>query len=309
MDFKEIALNWLAYKKDFIKLSTYAYYKTVVNVHIAPNFGSLNQEQFNEDTVQKIVLQWQRGEIGTRTLKTSTIDNIMMILKQCMKYAEKHYQLTFPNLSIHYAVADTLPAPKSFGNQTQKKLIQAALDEFSPKTLGILLSIHCGVRIGELCALQWDDIDLENRTLKISRTLQRVAVPGESARTRIVISTPKTANSVREIPLPQSIVDLIETIPGRSPDSYILTNTGKYTEPRTYRRFFHNFLQRHQIEHLKFHSLRHTFATCCIERGADVKSVSDILGHSSVNTTLNMYVHPGMEEKRRCIELLAWKDE
>lgn len=308
MKLREIALKWLEYKKNYVKLSTYAYYKTIVDNHIIPSFGDIDIRCFAEESIQETVLQWQRGETGNKELKISTIKNMIMILKQCMRYAQKNQYADMPALTIHYAVVESLPPKKVFDNSSQNLLMKAALSDFSPKTLGIIISINCGVRIGELCALQWKDIDLVNWILKISKTLQRIYLPDGNTRSRIVISTPKTATSVREIPLSENIVELIKRIPVQDYNFYVLTNSKEYTEPRTYRRFFQKFLQKHNIEKMNFHSLRHTFATRCIEKGADVKSVSDILGHSTINTTMNMYVHPGIEEKRKCIELLAWEN-
>lgn len=308
MKLKEIALEWLEYKKKFVKLSTYAYYKTIVDNHIIPSLGEIDIQYFTEESIQETVLQWQSGAAGNQELKVSTIKNMIMILKQCMKYAKKNQYTSLTDFSIHYAVAEHLPSKKVFDIPAQKQLIRAALSDFSTKTLGIIISISCGTRIGELCALQWKDINFESRTLKISKTLQRVYLPEDNVRTRIVISTPKTVNSIREIPLPQNIIDLIANIPITDQEFYVLTNSKDYTEPRTYRKFFQKFLEKHEIETLNFHSLRHTFATRCIEKGADVKSVSDILGHSTISTTLNMYVHPGMEEKRKCVELLEWEN-
>lgn len=309
MKLNEIALEWLEYKKNFVKLSTYAYYENVVENHIIPSFGEMDMEAVTEEYIQETVLEWQRGcETKSQSLQISTVKNMVMILKQCMKYARKNKHIDVPELSIHYAAAETLPSKKVFGNQAQKQIVEAALEDFSSRSLGIIISINCGVRIGELCALQWKDIDFENHILKIRKTLQRIYLPEEESRTKVIISTPKTMTSIREIPLPQSIMELIEKIPVLDYDFYLLTNSAKYMEPRTYRRFFNRFLQQHGIENLNFHCLRHTFATRCIEKGADVKSVSDLLGHATINTTLNMYVHPGMEEKRKCIELLEWNN-
>jgi len=161
------------------------------------------------------------------------------------------------------------------------------------------------LRIGELCALRWEDFDFKNGVIHISKTLQRVYDPNSTPKTKIVISSPKTLTSNRDIPLSLKMTEFISKLEINKM-GYVLTNEDKYMEPRTFRKFYTHFLERHGIVTLNVHCLRHTFATRCIENGGDYKSVSEILGHTTINTTLNMYVHPQLEEKRKCVELIQW---
>lgn len=190
----------------------------------------------------------------------------------------------------------------------QERLIQAVYLDLSSRSAGILLCLYTGLRIGELCALQWKDIDLENRLLRVRQTVQRVYRKsldgvGES---RVVVSSPKSRTSVREIPLAAILVPVLDKLRSADAEAFFVGGKRNCCEVRTYREFFERFLKRNGIKHIRFHALRHTFATRCIEAGGDCKTVSELLGHSTVNLTLNLYVHPQMEQKRICIDKLTF---
>lgn len=172
----------------------------------------------------------------------------------------------------------------------------------NPKKFGILLCIHTGLRIGELCALQWKDFDLMNKTLKVDKTMIRTYTKLDGSKLRI--TQPKSRSSNRIIPLNSSIMYYANLLKNDD-ESYILTGNKKWIEPNKYRLFYNRILKDLTLDHRKFHSLRHTFATRCIEYGCDYKSLSKILGHSNVSITMNLYVHPQMEMKRKCVEMLA----
>ncbi len=155
----------------------------------------------------------------------------------------------------------------------------------------------------ELCALSWRNVDNVQNVITIQNTLQRVYNKNMFPPTKIIIGNPKTVKSGRYIPLSRKLQNVIEQLPDINYEGYILTNDTKFMEPRTFRRFYKNFLLKHDIQYLNFHCLRHSFATRLIQNGADYKCVSEILGHTSINTTLNMYVHPDLKQKRACIEL------
>jgi integrase len=160
------------------------------------------------------------------------------------------------------------------------------------------------MRIGELCAIKWSDIDLKNRTLTINKTIQRIYLSENSMRyTKVLIGSPKTQSSNRTLPLSSTIVPLLQKLV-QSPETYLLSATRKPIEPRNLRACYERLLRQLDINFVNFHSLRHTFATRLIEAGIDPKTVSSLLGHSSVSTTLNLYVHPQMEQKRLAVEVL-----
>ena len=308
MLFKDVAGMWLFEKKRFIKESTYAYYHFEVQNYINPVFGEEEIEELSEEKVQEAVVKWQNtGMHNGHPLKKSTVQNLVMLIKQIMRFAVRKRIITECTMEIHFTPQQILKERKVFNQEEQKQLIQAVLSELTYKSFGILLCINSGLRIGELCALKWKDIDLKNGTVHVTKTLQRISVPGQVSKTRIVITNPKTETSVREIPLTYKICSVIKKFDKIYDEGYMLTNSDRFIEPRTFRKYYTNFMNRHGIEPLNFHCLRHTFATRCIEKGADYKSVSEILGHTTINTTMNMYVHPQLEEKRKCVNLIVWE--
>ena len=176
------------------------------------------------------------------------------------------------------------------------------------KGVGILLSLYAGTRLGEICALRWKDLRLDIGIINITKTMQRVKNTDKEAdtKTKIVIDTPKTQNSIRQIPIPDFLLTELKIWSERYPENaYILTgDTEKYIEPRSYQNSFKRYLKQTGIRNINFHALRHTFATRAIEQKVDAKSLSDILGHATVKFTLERYVHPSFTQKKQNIEKL-----
>ena len=173
------------------------------------------------------------------------------------------------------------------------------------RNIGILLSLFTGLRIGELCALDWPDISLESGTIYIHKNIQRVQTKENSEKkTEIVITTPKSQCSIRTIPIPEFLISFLKNADIKR-QGYLLTGNNKYLEPRTMENHFHKILDEISIRQVNFHTLRHTFATRCIEVGFDIKSLSEILGHANVNITLNRYVHPPLQLKKENMERLS----
>ena len=172
-------------------------------------------------------------------------------------------------------------------------------------SLGILLTLHTGIRNGELCGLRWGDFDFSSGTIRICRTVERIKdlTPLAERKTKVVITEPKTESSKREIPLPKTLCLYLRSHSGAT-DEYLLTGTDKPSEPHTLYVRYERFLRRNGFESYTFHAIRHTFATRGIASGFDAKSLSEILGHSDVTTTLRCYVHPSMDEKRNQMETL-----
>ena len=160
------------------------------------------------------------------------------------------------------------------------------------------------MRIGEICGLLWSDIDMDSGVIKVRRTVQRIYIIDEGKRhTEILIDAPKTKNSIRDIPMTTELYKVIKPLKKIVNDNYfVVTNDIKPTEPRTYRNYYTRLIKKLNIPKLKFHGLRHSFATRCIESKCDYKTVSVILGHSNISTTLNLYVHPNIEQKKKCID-------
>lgn len=307
MVLQEVLDMWLDEKKMYVKQSTYAYYRYEIEHYISPLLGQLPLEELTEDKIQNTVLLLQKCGINSgHPLNKSTVQNLVVLLKQVIKYASRKKFIQDFTMEIRFAIQDPVNHQKVFNKSEQAQMIQALLANLTYKNFGILLCLNTGLRIGELCALKWKDIDLDRKIIHVTKTLQRIYVPNKQGKTDIIIASPKTSTSVRDIPVGERILSVIKKLPYNNKENYILTNSSSYVEPRIFRQYYKTFLRKNNIPELKFHCLRHTFATRLIENGADYKSVSEILGHSTIHTTLNMYVHPLMEEKRKCVELIEW---
>lgn len=307
MLFREILEIWLNEKKMYIKESTYAYYRYEVYHYIIPSMGNKEISSISEECIQNAVFIWQNEGIESgKPLKKSTIQNIIMLIKQVLRYSAKKGLTKKISIDIHYMPQLAYKKMQVFSPDEQNLLVKAVLNELNYKSFGILLCLNSGLRIGELCALKWSDIDTTNRLIHVSKTLQRIYSHDAIPRTQVIITSPKTLTSVRIVPLSKKLYDVIKIFKDINIDGYVLSNNNQAIEPHTFRHYYRNFLEKHKIEFLHFHCLRHTFATQCIENGADYKCVSEILGHTTINTTLNMYVHPLMKEKRKCVDMLKW---
>ena len=188
----------------------------------------------------------------------------------------------------------------------QKTLDRHLRGKLNLSSLGIILCLYTGLRVGEICALKWQDINFTEQCISVHHTMQRIKNRNatETQKTEIMISSPKSECSVRKIPIPDDIFILLKQL-RCSPETFFLTGSKSYIEPRTMQNRFKSTLKQCHIADFNFHALRHTFATRCIECGFDVKSLSEILGHASVNITMNRYVHPSMETKQRNMNRLT----
>lgn len=312
LTFKELAEEWIQFQKNFIKESTYCTYAIQMENHIIPLLGELKCSEITSDIVQNNMTKWVGNRLQENMpLSDKTVQDITVILKSCLNYGVRKDYISPQKIDI--AVPATKKKNRSiqiYSIREQQTIVNGILSNLSSQSNGILISLYTGMRIGELCALKWSDIDLENRSITISKTLQRLYFKDTDGKnyTKISITSPKTPNSIREIPISLKLAQTLGKLYVNNPNAYILTNTEKYIEPRTYRNFYMRFLDNLDVRKLKFHSLRHTFATRCIESGADYKSVSEILGHSNISITMNLYVHPSIEQKRKCVELMELID-
>ena len=190
----------------------------------------------------------------------------------------------------------------------QKELVRYLQQDTDKIKLGVLISLYTGIRLGELCALKWSDIDIPNGTLKIDKTIQRIKNTDKyaSSKTKIVIDKPKSQKSIRVVPIPSFLHEKLWNQRNRYwVNAYVLSGTYMYVEPRIYQKHFKRVLKEANIKEVNYHALRHTFATRAIESGIDVKTLSEILGHSNIKFTLERYVHSSEELKKQSIEKLA----
>lgn len=293
MLYKDVLNNWLIERKIFLKYSTYTNYYNIIHNHIMPYLGDYNIRSLNNNILQQFILQ---------QLENGRADNQGGI---SYKYAKDI--ITVLKLTLDFQIQIQLPyhPPKQiqiFDKEHQIKLINYLQSQINHKNFGILLCMHTGIRIGELCALKWGDININTKMLSINKTMIRTYTKEDGS--KLNITPPKTRSSIRNIPLNSWIMQYATLLQGED-DHYILTNKPSYIEPNKYRLYYNKMLKDLELPHLTFHALRHTFATRCIECGCDYKSLSELLGHSNVSITMNIYVHPQMELKRKCVELLC----
>ena len=298
----EVCEEWLIRSKTKIKQSTYATYHRTIENHIIPYFENMGLKNIENRAVQKFIEY--KDNMG---LSVKTIRDISVVLLQIIKYAEKEkyilnfdYDLCLPKLPEQEFKILTAIEENRLNHYLKNNL---TLENFC-----VILAKETGIRIGELCALQLQDIDLENGTVKINKTIQRIKNldPNGGAKTKIIITTPKSKKSVRVIPLPDSITAMAKRLyKNDSPDSYILTGTPKYMEPRLFQKKFKKLLEKLNIKDITVHSLRHGFASKAVEQNFDAKSLSEILGHASVRFTLDRYVHSSFELKRTHMNKMA----
>ena len=293
---KDISEDWKSTKKEYIKLSTYAAYVLLINNHIIPHFGNLTK--IEENDVQSFVLQSLN-----KGLKEKTIKDIIIVLKMIVKFGIKNKYLEYQQIDVVFPTNHEKHKMEVLSRQDEKEIMDYLEQNFTFKNLGIIICLSTGIRIGEICALKWEDIDIENGLIKVSKTLQRIYLVDEAIKTtKLIIDKPKTKNSFREIPLSSDLVRIVKPIMKVvNKDYYILTNEEKPTEPRTYQNYYKNLMKKLNIPLIKFHGLRHSFATRCIESNCDYKTISVLLGHSNITTTLNLYVHPNFEQKKKVI--------
>ena len=306
--YRQWLTEWFGTRECVIKPSTAANYAEVVETHILPTLGDLSISEVTEARLQAAVLHWlSEGRCdGKGGLSENTVRGMAALVKLSMKAAAKAGYVQPLQFDIAFPPRQEIRKLPVFSRSDQALLMQHIYMNLNPRTMGILFCMHTGLRIGELCALRWEDIDMEARTVTVCRTLQRVYRRDESGKghSRVQISTPKPRHSVRTVPLSTLLMPVLRKMQPEDKTCYLLTGKPKPTEPRIYREFYDKLLKKLEIPHINFHGLRHTFATRLIENGADYKTVSELLGHASVNITLNLYVHPQMEHKRKAVELL-----
>lgn len=298
----EVAALWKKDKQQYVKPSTIAAYALILENHILPVFGE--KVQLTEADVQAFALKKLQDGLSQKTVK-----DVLIVLKMIQKFGAKNGDLPFVEWSVKFPTEQTKQELEVLSINNQKRIMQYAIDNFTFRNLGIYICLSTGIRIGEVCALKWGDINIATETISINRTIERIyMIDGEKRHTEVVIGTPKTKNSLREIPMSKELLKIVRPLKKVMNDEYfILTNEAKPTEPRTYRNYYKQLLKQLGIPDLKFHGLRHSFATRCIESQCDYKTVSVILGHANISTTLNLYVHPNMEQKKKCINQMFKK--
>lgn len=293
----QISDLWKEEKRHFVKKSTFAVYSLIVETHLLPAFGHLTE--IIEKDVQDFVLHKLNGGLSQKTIK-----DMLIVLRMILKYGAKKNYCVYSPIDVIFPTDRERQELEVLSITNQKKIMRFVEDNFTFRNLGIFICLSTGVRIGEICALTWEDIDTENSIIHIRKTIQRIYIRENGVRhTELMIDTPKTVTSIRDIPMTKDLLLVLKPLRKVvNKNFFVLTNDITPTEPRTYRNYYKKLLTKLDIPPIKFHGLRHSFATRCIESHCDYKTVSVILGHSNISTTLNLYVHPNYEQKKKCID-------
>lgn len=287
--------EWFESGKGRFKESTCVKYKTMLEKHIKPRLGGCFPLAFNDGLIE----QFANELLFEEELAPKTVKDILVVLRSILNYTAKRFPDTFPKVDIVYP-KESKKEMRVLTREEQTLFVSYLLEELDECRFGILLALLTGIRIGELCALRWENISLKDNTIKISSTMQRLKDMDQcrEAKTKIVIGSPKSDMSIRTIPISDYAVELCRKMNPKSPAAFILTGTSDYMEPRTLQYRMERYTETCGLEGVHFHTLRHTFATRCVEVGFEIKSLSEILGHSNTTITLDRYVHSSMDLKR-----------
>lgn len=258
--------------------------------------NTISNKDFQSFVLDKLNFGRLDGKGG---LSKKTVKDMTVVLKSVLTFAMKHKIIDKTEFEFKIPRKEKTRKVEVFNFEERKKICKYVKNNLCDQTLGILICICTGLRIGEICALKWEDVNLRTEVISVNHTIQRIYI-NTARKSKIIISSPKTESSRRTIPIAAELMPLLQQFKSNS-NFYVISGKKKYIEPRTYRKFFKKMLNILKISKLKFHSLRHTFATQAIENGIDYKTVSEILGHASVGITLNLYVHPDLEHKKECL--------
>lgn len=291
MKLKELLNIWLSkYVRHSIKERTYTNYQNIIDNHIIPVLGNYEITILSTIKIQEYINnKIEKGNlINGNKLSYNTVMSIMSVLKLVLKWAYENKMID-KDITLKVKVPQNEQKDiKVFSNNEQRLLEQYCLNNKN-NYIGIVLCLYTGLRIGELLALTWNDIDFDKKTLSVNKTVCRIKVNGIS---KIHIDTPKSKSSKRIIPIPIQIIPYLKKIKKNSKSIYVIsTRTNKMVETRAYQKLYERILKRLKLNYRNFHTLRHTFATRALELGMDIKTISEILGHSNAVITLNRYSH------------------
>jgi integrase len=301
MSLKELLEQWLQNHKMRYKQSTYSKYKYIIGRHLAPGIGSMQVRNVNVSEINEFLgnkLQ-QGGLEGGKPLSPAYVRTMALILNAAFNYAAAE-EFCSPLKTEIFKPAVKQPKVSTLSHREYNHLRQYCQEHLNVTSLGILIALGAGLRVGEICALRWEDVDSDNRLLCVNHTVSRIS--DDQGKCRWIIELPKTMSSIRVVPISDALMDALLQVRENSDSDYIVSDCKSFTNPRTFEYRYHRELSASRVTEVNFHALRHTFATRCVEGGMDIKTLSEILGHSNVGITLNTYVHSSLELKKRQVE-------
>ncbi len=305
--FHELLSLWIADSQVRLKASTVYRYQYLIDTHILPELGGKPLESMTSPAINSFLAnKLQCGRVdGSGGLSAAYVRSIALVIGSALKFGAEQGMCLPVSSKIKKPVILSKELPVLTGKQ-QRALERTLLTGMDASKLGVYISLYTGLRIGEICALTWDDIDLKNRLIYVRNTVVRVrSDPQIGSETHLIIDSPKTASSRRCIPICSNLYVALLNYASKAKGFFVASPNGTFVSPRTFDYRFKKLLDVSGIPRINYHALRHTFATRCIVAGVDVKSLSEILGHANVSITLNTYVHSSLELKRTQLEKIS----
>ena len=293
--------EWLGLEKGKVKESTYVKYCTILNNHILPKLGGCFPLGITSQLVERF-----KQELLEKGLSSKTVRDILMALHTILKYTAAQFPGAFPTVEITYP-KEQKKETRVLNIDEQRRFMNYLQNDMDECKFGVFLALLTGLRLGELCALRWENVSLRNGTIHVDATMQRLRdyeCTG-GGKTKVIIGTPKSDTSIRTIPLTETAIRLCGQYDPHCPAAFLLTGTEQFMEPRQLQKRLAKYTKECGLEGVHFHTIRHTFATRCVEAGFEIKSLSEILGHANTTITLDRYVHSSMEMKRANMNKLA----
>ena len=301
---RDLSKEWLDYKRLVVKYSTLARYESIVECHLKDMDKEKPISCWKEPDYEK----WYHNFIQNSELKESTHNVINVVLKDILKFAIKRHQFDKLDLSFMKKIKEKKEI-HTLAIDEYRQLSQYCKTHMNPATASIYVSLHTGLRVGEICGLKWDDIHLDDQIIYVNRTVQRLKNSDpDGPKTKKMILYPKSQSSKRTVVLNDFLIEYLKVyksiVNPESDNCFLITNSNEIPEVRNIERKFKTICNKLSIS-ITFHGLRHTFATNCLECEMDIKTISELLGHSSVAFTMDMYVHPSLSYMKEQINKIS----
>ena len=301
ISFEKLFNEWLQNNKIRYKQSTYSKYKYMIDRHLIPVMGNLKVKNVNIAMINTL-LESKMSSGGLKDgqkLSPAYVRTMALIVNAALNYAVIE-EICNPVKSEIFKPSIKQCSVTTLNHAEYHNLSEYCYKHLNFTSIGILIALNTGLRVGEICALCWEDIDIDNHVLYVKNTVSRIRTAAD--RCQWIIETPKTASSLRMIPISNALLEALLQIREISNTNYIVSDTESFVNPRTFEYRYHKVIGESKVTDINFHALRHTFATRCVEGGMDIKTLSEILGHSNVSITLSTYVHSSLELKKHQIE-------
>ena len=308
--FEDCAEQWLQEKRGKVKESTWTTYSRMLESQLLPSFSGIPVKYITKEKIREYMQEKaEKGKMdGSGGLSAKSCKDLLVLLLAILDYAEEVYGIKVEVKKIkprEYIQNQCQITIETLTEEECRDLTHILFLQGDGEAIGILLSLYTGLRLGEVCALRWENIDLERGVLQIRATMARVLSVDGAKRTKLIFTAPKTKSSVRDVPIPEMLLPLLEHQNGKT--GFLLTGTERYMDMRTLQNHFKRTLKENGIRPVRYHCLRHTFATNCVNMEFDIKTVSEILGHSSTTVTWERYVHSSLHRKRILMQQLSEK--